>query len=161
MIIYFLRHGDAVEGADLQDPERPLSDLGQRQASAVGRFLHSTNALIDYVLCSPLVRAKQTAETLMQDLGPLPMRSTDTLISSSNPGDILLELQKLKKERVLLVGHEPHLSKTISLLLSGDSRTRIEMRKGSLACVSMPSAIGAERGVLRWLVSSEQLMKKD
>ncbi len=33
MLIYFLRHGDASSDSRLHDSERPLTDLGVRQAT--------------------------------------------------------------------------------------------------------------------------------
>jgi phosphohistidine phosphatase SixA len=69
-------------------------------------------------------------------------------------------LQKLKEKGVLLVGHEPHLSGTISLLLFGREQSVVEMRKCSLACVSATPPIGKGGAVLRWLLTSELTMKK-
>lgn len=159
MVIYFLRHGDAVANAQVHDGERPLSDLGRRQATAVGHFLYATKTVIEVILCSPLARAQQTAEAVQRELGSMPIRSTDSLISSSNPRDILFELQKLHTERVLLVGHEPHLSKTISLFLFGDARSKIEMRPCSLACVTTPPPLEEGRGFLQWLLPLDITVK--
>jgi phosphohistidine phosphatase SixA len=92
-------------------------------------------------------------------LGQVPIQTTELLLSSGDPREIVRELEKYPVRGALLVGHEPHLSRTISLLLWGDIRSRVEMKKCSLACVSTPDPLEEGRGVLQWLVSSEQTLK--
>ncbi|HTY37606.1 MAG TPA: phosphohistidine phosphatase SixA [Bacteroidota bacterium] len=155
MMIYLLRHGDALDGARYDDAGRPLSQFGLRQASAVGSFLASNKSEISLAFCSPLVRARQTTEAVVRALGELPTRISDALHSSSDPKEILDELKTCGSNTVLLVGHEPHLSRTISLLLWGDGRSRVSMRTCSLACVSTPDPPEKGSGVLQWLVESK------
>lgn len=159
MIIYLLRHGDAGNTPQGQNSDPPLSDFGQRQATAAGRYLARTNAEIGQILCSTMLRARQTAERVQREFPAVPVRATESLVSSSDPRDIILELQKSAFKSVLLVGHEPHLSRTISLLLWGDTRSRLEMRKCSLACVSVPVPVEEGGGTLQWLLSSDQTMR--
>jgi phosphohistidine phosphatase len=159
MTIFLLRHGDAVDAARFEDNERPLSDFGQQQASAVGRYLAGLQSGIQQIYCSPLLRARQTGEAVRQELGQVPIQTTELLLSSGDPREIVRELEKYPVRGALLVGHEPHLSRTISLLLWGDIRSRVEMKKCSLACVSTPDPLEEGRGVLQWLVSSEQTLK--
>jgi phosphohistidine phosphatase len=159
MIIYFLRHGDATESPSLHDSDRPLSEFGEHQASSVGHFLSKVDRGIKQILTSPLVRAQQSAEAVQRELGPIPIQPTEHLTSSSDPRNIIRELQKANTGTVLLVGHEPHLSRTISLLISGDARTVVEMRKGSLACVSTPDPLKEGAGILQWLLPSERTLK--
>lgn len=160
MILYLLRHGDAVDAARFEDSERPLSDFGLRQASAVGSYLSGSQSGIRQIYCSPLLRARQTGEAVRRELGQVPIQTTELLLSSGDPREIVRELQKNPVPGVLLVGHEPHLSRTISLLLWGDIRSRVEMKKCSLACISTPDPLEEGSGVLQWLVSSDQTLKE-
>ncbi|MDP2883856.1 MAG: phosphohistidine phosphatase SixA [Ignavibacteria bacterium] len=159
MTIFLLRHGDAVDTAAVHDSDRPLSNFGQRQATAAGRYLAKTNAEIGQILCSTSLRARQTAEAIQRELPSVPVGATELLASSSDPRDIIHELQKTSFKSVLMVGHEPHLSRTLSLLLWGDPRSRIEMKKCSLACISVSDPLEEGRGVLQWLLSSDQTMR--
>ena len=159
MIIYFLRHGDASDSPSFQDSDRPLSEFGVRQASSVGHFLGNVDRGIKEILTSPLVRAQQSAEAVQREIGPVPIHPTEHLTSSSDPRIIIRELQRTDKGPVLLVGHEPHLSKTISLLISGDTNTVVEMRKASLACVSTDDPLKEGGGILQWLLPSERTLK--
>lgn len=159
MTIYILRHGDATESITLHDSERPLSDLGKRQVTAAGKFLHSLPQQPSAILCSALLRAVQTAEVIQQELDAHPPRISEFLTPSSDPRQILEELNKLRDDAILLVGHEPHVSATISLLISGNEQARIEMKKGSLACIEVGRPIGKGAGVLRWLATVHQMMQ--
>jgi phosphohistidine phosphatase len=160
MILYVLRHGEAIRDSQVHDSDRPLSDFGKQQAVAVGRFLRTGNTGIQHILCSPLLRAQQTVAALLKETGTIPLRTTEHLTSSSDPKHILKELSELNKERVLLVGHEPHLSTMISLLLSGDERSRVMMRPCSLACMSVLDPMDHNRGLLQLLIHSEQFMDR-
>ncbi len=158
MTLYFLRHGDAIRDTQVRDSDRPLSDSGQQQAIAAGRFLRAAKAGIEHILCSPLLRAQQTAAAVLHEIGPLPLQTTEHLTSSSDPRHILRELSELDMETVLLIGHEPHLSTTISALLAGDERGRVMMRPGSLACISAVAPPEYNRALLRWLIHPEQML---
>src|SRR3989338_5958697 len=117
MTLYFLRHGDAVENSSLQDRDRPLSELGRQQAAMAGRYLRNLQPTVDLILCSPLLRTRQTAETVQTEVGNVSVFTAESLVSSANPLELLKDLCTRSTEVILLVGHEPHLSKTISLLI--------------------------------------------
>jgi 2,3-bisphosphoglycerate-dependent phosphoglycerate mutase len=64
--IYLIRHADALPGAEEVTPggydDQPLSELGRRQARALGERLRDTHLAAVY--SSPLGRARQTAEAV-------------------------------------------------------------------------------------------------
>jgi phosphohistidine phosphatase SixA len=158
MTLYFLRHGDAIRDTFIHDSDRPLSDSGREQAAAVGRFLRAGKTGIEHILCSPLLRAQQTAAGILSEIGPVPLSTTEHLTSSSDPRHILREISDLNKEIVLLIGHEPHLSTTISVLLAGDERSRVMMRPCSLACLSAVASPESGKALLQWLIHPEQML---
>lgn len=157
MTLYFLRHGDAVESSTLHDSERPLSELGQYQGTVAGRFLRSLNASISLILASPLLRAQQMAAAVRQEIGDVPLTTSEYLVASSDPRQIVEQFGKLSTQSVALVGHEPHLSKTISILISGSEAQCVEMKKGSLACLEVPTPVERGQGVLNWLLTAKQM----
>jgi broad specificity phosphatase PhoE len=72
--IYVVRHGETVwnvEGRRQGSLDSPLTPRGVEQAGAAGRALrHALGARRDVVLeCSPLGRARRTAEILCRELG--------------------------------------------------------------------------------------------
>jgi phosphohistidine phosphatase len=159
MRLYFLRHGEAADPAAYSDEERPLSEAGRHQASAVARFFSDRGLRLDTILCSPLLRARQTAEAVQAAYAALPLKTSENLLSSADPLAILEELGTSRADDLLLVGHEPHLSKTISRLLGLDSKKGVEMKTCTLACIVATPPPGPGRGMLIWLLPSGELMR--
>jgi 2,3-bisphosphoglycerate-dependent phosphoglycerate mutase len=69
--IYLIRHADALPGADEVTPggydDQPLSELGRRQARALGERLR--DARLAAIYSSPIGRARQTAEAIGSEAG--------------------------------------------------------------------------------------------
>ncbi len=65
----FVRHGQSQANADgiLADPHSPLTEEGLKQARRTGYELRGMG--IKTVVCSPFLRAQQTAETIAGELG--------------------------------------------------------------------------------------------
>ncbi|MBI1804181.1 MAG: phosphohistidine phosphatase SixA [Ignavibacteriae bacterium] len=154
MLLLLLRHGDALDTALDGDALRPLSPHGEEQARAQGNLLQSLALQPDIILTSPLLRAQQTAEIVRQLLGVATISMTEHLTPSSDHRQTVQQLNALGKERVLLVGHEPHLGTFISLLVTGSRNAQIEMKKGSLACVDIEVPVRYGEGNLVWLFTA-------
>ena len=143
MLLYFLRHADAI-----YEGERPLSAKGRKQMQQVSAFVKRTKIEVKGLLTSPLLRAKETAELVAPALGVTPCVSK--LLDS---GASLADLQELVKQcpadcGVMLVGHEPDFSEIIEALTGG----QVEMKKAALALVECEE-VAEGAGVLRWLVA--------
>src|SRR4030095_5076887 len=71
MNLYLMRHGLAVErgtpGYD-SDRERPLTPKGERKVRRVADALAKLEISFEAILSSPLVRARQTAEALGEEM---------------------------------------------------------------------------------------------
>jgi phosphohistidine phosphatase len=155
MHIFFLRHGDASSDSRYDDGERPLTDLGIRQATLVGSLLQRMNVVIDVALSSPLKRAQDTASIVLSNIHNRQIAVSELLMSGADPRQLFEHLNKLKVSLVFLVGHEPYLSETISLLISGNRKVEIEMRKCSLALVEISIPIHPGSGILKFLIPVE------
>ena len=150
MELYFLRHGDALTGESWKgkDGERPLSAPGaalmEREAAAIARLC----AHADVILCSPFLRARQTAEIVVRKLGRHELLEVEERLS---PGFGVDELAAILRERhragaLMLVGHEPDFSRVISACIGGG---RVEVKKGSLLRVDLEKTSSLS-GVLAW-----------
>lgn len=119
--VFLIRHAEAIdETLELRDPHRHLTDRGREQARALGERLRWHDCVPTYVWSSPLVRAVQTAELVLANLG-----GTVAVVAAPAlaPGDdVRLLVQRLNKlggdEVVMIVGHEPILA-GLGALLTG------------------------------------------
>jgi phosphohistidine phosphatase len=159
MLIYFLRHGDASSNSRYHDTERPLTDLGSKQASYVGKFLHSTKTHINIILTSPLTRACETGAIVQSTIRAPRMETTEFLVNGSNQKQLFRQITAFNVESVLLVGHEPFLSETIAILIGRDPKTDIEMKKCSLALVEVLEPVQPGSGTLKQLIHVETIAK--
>lgn len=137
MLLYLLRHGIAEDhGSRASDAERELTDLGRERARAVLLAAKKMKlAAPDLVIASPLIRAQQTAEIAMEIFAKSAKFETSDLITpmSDVTETMALITDRAKKyDRIMLVGHDPHLSSFGSALL-GSSTIVMEMKKASLA----------------------------
>lgn len=112
MKLYLIRHAHAVdEGPRLVDEHRYLTHKGRRVAREVGARLLAEGVTFDAVLCSPLVRAVQTAELLAErvagftgEIEALPP------LSPGIPVRVAAGELASRGNSVAVVGHEPGIS---------------------------------------------------
>lgn len=83
--------------------------------------------------------------------------ASEHLVPSSDQRNIIELLNSRDASVVLLVGHEPHLSSLLSVLIVNSRLARIEMRKASLGCVETATPIEKGKGMLRWILTIEQM----
>jgi phosphohistidine phosphatase len=134
MQIHLLRHAEAeVVSPSGRDADRRLTDDGEKRMKAVARAIARLQPEYDLVLCSPYVRARQTAEPVVHACrAPEPV-ITEYLLPGAPPEEILHELARRRPQSVLLVGHQPHLGLLFGRLLLGRDGLELPMKKASLA----------------------------
>jgi phosphohistidine phosphatase len=154
MIVYFLRHANAGQKRvnPVQDHKRALDKEGIEQCRYVGRLLNGLDTHVDLILSSPLKRATQTAAMVGNEIDyEQRIEKTPAL----HPGAAYESFRQLLfkiggLEAVMVVGHNPNMSKFLSLLVTaGLSEHVVDMKKGSVARVEM----GPKRSELIWLVT--------
>src|SRR5688572_20399354 len=137
MDLYFLRHGIATapDGWDPEhDDDRPLTDDGIAKSEATGRRLAALGIKLDAVLTSPLARARQTAEIVAQALGLEVVEEPALGPGFAERAAAALVDRHAGARGLMLVGHEPDFSTTISALIGGG---HVLMKKGALARVAI------------------------
>lgn len=145
MEIIFLRHAPAGEreewaGTGRPDSERPLTTDGRKRAREAAKGLARLIETADLVATSPWARAKETAEIAAKALGA-PLVETNFLLPHRSPSSLAGWLSGLDGERVVLVGHEPHLSKVVSWLLSASaSRSLVALKKAQAIMLATSKA---------------------
>jgi phosphohistidine phosphatase len=150
MDCYLARHAQATSEA--QDPRRPLSDAGRREAEKVARAAAAREVKIFAIFHSDKLRARETAEIFGRYL--LPAQGVREIKGLGPDDDPILAKAELEAalEPVMLVGHLPHMGRLASLLVAGDpERAVVDFPSGALVCVS--SARG--KWALRWSLTPE------
>jgi phosphohistidine phosphatase len=159
MNLYLLRHGLAVERTIPEfklDSDRPLTPDGRKKLKRLGAVLAHAEISFDLILTSPYVRARQTAEIMANALGS---EKRVEISGHLAPGNHLKGLVEDLKRRtqplndVLLVGHEPDLSRTTSILVTGKPGLPLEFKKGGLCKLEIATLLHGPCAALQWLVT--------
>lgn len=155
--LYFLRHGQAGNRDEWQgdDSARPLTTEGKRRMKAEAAAIRKLDLGLDMILSSPLVRARATAEIVAEAVGPSARLLIEPRLAPGfgpRPLKALLTAHR-GAAALMLVGHEPDFSQTISHLIGGG---RLDVKKGALALVELEDRI-ALAGRLVWLVPPRAL----
>jgi phosphohistidine phosphatase len=151
----------ADDPAVSQDSERSLTNKGVKRMRRAARGLQHLKIPFEAVLTSPVLRARQTAEIVAASLGiEAQLEETSGLAPESTVEHLLFSLTRYQdREHLLLVGHEPLLSRTMASLLCGSSAKIMEIavRKGSLCRIEIDGMPPKNPGILHWFLTSKQL----
>ncbi len=163
MNIFILRHGLAVEPGSAgfaTDFERPLTPKGERKLWKIAQSFEALELSFDWILSSPYVRARQTAEIVAETMDLGKRVELSELLAPAGSSKKLIEMINRREpppDNVLLVGHEPYLSDLISLLISGSAGVVVTMKKGTLCKLTTASLEHGSCAALEWLLSPKQL----
>jgi phosphohistidine phosphatase len=115
-----IRHAKSSwETPELDDRQRPLNKRGLRDAPFMGQQLALRKLSPDRILCSPALRATQTAQLIAAAVGydsaGIEIREA---LYMQGPGAMLEILRALDTDwqRVYLVGHNPDITALVSVL---------------------------------------------
>ncbi len=126
------------------------------------RGMKEARLSFDLILSSPYTRARQTAEIVAQIFHRTNrLALSTTLAADGNPKELIDELRRRHRQRkkILLVGHEPYLSRLISLLISGDTSIAIDLKKGGLCKLSVAALHYGRCATLEWLLTPRQMVR--
>jgi phosphohistidine phosphatase len=153
MKLFLLRHGKA-DWPDWERPddERPLTDEGVAEMQTVSGALKRLKVGPDLILTSPLPRALRTAEIAAKALG-VPVEQRVEL----QPGFTRRQCEAILAARpefdVMLVGHEPDLSR----LIRSFTGARVKFSKAATAAIELGDDMPAPR--LLWLFPAKTLIR--
>ena len=158
MRLYFLRHGLAGDSREWKgdDFARPLTEEGIVKMKRTAETCAKLELDLHLILTSPLVRAYQTAEIVARQLKMQDKLVKDERLGSRFGIKFLAEIlaEHSKADSLMLVGHEPGMSDTVSHLIGGG---RVVFKKGALACVELSDAKSL-KGELVWLLPPKVLV---
>lgn len=152
MRLLIIRHGIAVPRGtpDIPDDERPLTRRGRRRFRSAARGLSELLKRPDFVLSSPLPRARQTADLAARQWGKRVEVIEEPALAGGSVEDISAMLARYPGEStVAIVGHEPDLSELLARILGTSHDERLTFKKGGAAFVELPGS-ALEGGALLW-----------
>ncbi len=162
MKLYLLRHGialDRIGGAIKSDADRPLTKEGEVQTSQVALGLAKIGVKANLVISSPLVRARQTADIILDILA----KGTQMQITNSlAPGCIVSDLYKFllpfsQLEEIFLVGHEPDMGRIAGTLLWAGPDLHIPFKKAGVCRIDIVDVPPSRPGILKWFLTPKIL----
>jgi phosphohistidine phosphatase len=122
--------------------------------------------ILDYVpeavLSSPLLRARQTAELLLEIFGKgIEFKTTPSLAPSGSRQDLYREiaLYDKKLKSLMLVGHQPSLGEIAGEIAWGSPDRYVEFKKGGACLIDLESVRGVPKGKLISLLTPSILRK--
>jgi phosphohistidine phosphatase len=152
MNLYLVRHSEAqaIGGMILRDADRPLSPKGERDAAIVGRLLATVDPSVRTIGCSPLERARQTAEIVASQFPTPPVvHPWPVLEPGMTLRDVLAQVTEQEDSSLILIAHQPDITEFLCWLVA-DGPAEIAFPPGSVASV-LVSATGGAR--LQWIVT--------
>lgn len=143
--VFLVQHGIA-EPSEV-NPNRPLSNEGRRQLERVVRHLKSKGIVINKVAHSGKLRAAQSAEIFADFL------NVDQIVMQPgmNPNDDCNELiQQLVEDRVMYIGHLPHLDRVVAQLFHAAPATSVlQFQNAAVACLQLER----DKAMLAWYLT--------
>lgn len=160
MKLVVVRHAAAVERSpDISEETRYLTPEGRVFFRKTARTMLKNGVEPGLILTSPLLRAVQTADILVETLaysGPFIVR--DEL----RPGFDIQDLEKLlddypSVDELVLVGHEPDLSTLVAFLISRPGG--FNFKKGAAVKLKIDPSNLPDSTAFKWLVFGKKLVE--
>ncbi|MBK6692240.1 MAG: histidine phosphatase family protein [Myxococcales bacterium] len=155
MDLFIMRHGPAEDASHTGlDSDRALTPKGRERVRLVARELIRLGEVPTLLLTSPLVRARETAEIVVQELSLAPYVEDKSLGMTGRAGALAEDLIKKRVSGRMLVGHEPELSSLVAALTGH----RVHMEKAMVVAVRIDGGRG--RHALRFVLEPKTLHQK-
>ncbi|ARM75628.1 phosphohistidine phosphatase SixA [Acidianus manzaensis] len=153
--ILIVRHGDAEPKIDgKEDKDRKLVKKGIKQMKRIANFIDEMEYNIDRIITSPYIRAYQSAEAILDELGidDKKIETMDELSPDKDPSSFIEKMKEFAdNSTIMIVGHEPYLSNYIKLITGGE----VEIKKGGIAVVEY--SLADNKGELKMLLTQKVL----
>jgi phosphohistidine phosphatase len=147
MYLYLIRHGIAEDPDPLLDPivsdeSRVLTKIGRKKVAQVADRLKRLDITFDLIITSPLIRAQQTADILIEkQISPKLEISEDLKPTGNLPAWLMAWNARLPHTNIstlALIGHEPNLSNWAELSIFGKVCHKLVLKKGGMIGLKFP-----------------------
>ena len=164
MELYLIRHGIAQEAtSNIKDEERSLTEYGRKRTQKVAQRLKSLDLSFDLIATSPLVRARETAEILISTGLSSQLEQCSYLAPGGNVQDWIAQWLTPKNyppsTRLALVGHQPCLSNWAEILVWGEAKNSLVLKKaGTIGIETTESVSLVGSCQMFWLTPPKYLL---
>lgn len=152
MLILLLRHGQAENHA-ASDQARPLTERGREDNQATASQLVPRQPDITAAMVSPYLRARQTADDIAAFYPGLDFLETEALVPEASLDALVALLSETGSsgdhESLLLVGHNPLISRLMSWLVEGEHSAGRYLDTSQLVCIETP-VVAPACGVIKY-----------
>lgn len=160
--LFIMRHGIALDRTSplaSDDAARPLTPQGRKRVARIAAELLKLGYAFDWIVCSPLVRAAETAKIVAAVQKPSPpVDVCAALRPGASREDVLGFLAKNPdRKRVMLVGHEPDLSALAGRLIGAGRDANLEFKKGGCCLIEYDGLPSRYSGRLVWWLTPRAL----
>ena len=164
MELFVIRHAIAEplgRRNEFTDEKRALIVEGRNRMREVVKGLIKLGVEFDLILTSPLARAVETAEIIATAVGlsKKEIKQSVNLAPGASAEHLFAEIKShAGVEAIALIGHQPDLGGLISRIIqSGGGALSIQLKKGSVCCLSVTETVPTLRGDMVWLLTPRQL----
>lgn len=164
MELYLIRHGIAEERReDIREEERKLTKEGRHKTEKVAQRLFELDLKFDLILSSPLTRALETAEILIKAGLGEKFEESNYLAPGGNisnwVADWLQPQNYSPNTKLAVVGHEPDLGNWAEILLWGETKGSLVLKKAGTIGIKLPeTGYPLGRSQMFWLTPPKYLL---
>jgi phosphohistidine phosphatase len=145
VIVYLLRHAKSSwKEHGLADHDRPLAPRGRRAAKAIGRYLRKHHIEPELVLCSMVVRARET----LKRVGPGGEHRFERDLYAADAATLLARIQGVRAASVMLIAHNPGIQDLAIGLARDAPELEEKFPTGALATISFETTPAWHAGEL-------------
>jgi len=164
MDVILIRHAKAGTRDPNSWPDddlRPLTAEGQVEHRAVMRIAKKMGVKFDFLVSSPLKRARETADivALTYRWAEEPQVAAELGHAYSVPAVMKLLAKFPPDSRVALVGHEPDFSTLATTLIGGKTGLGLEIKKSGIVGIRFEGPAEPGAGTLIYLLKPSHLRK--
>ena len=134
MRLYIVRHAIAAPHGTpgIPDDDRPLTEEGIKKMRQAAAGLRSLDYIPELILSSPLIRARQTAEILLEAFGKgIELKILPALAPSGIRRELYQAIASYEKrlKSLMLVGHQPSLGEIAGEIIGGTPDCSLNSRR--------------------------------
>ncbi len=153
MKLYIVRHAIAVPRGTPgpQDDDRPLTDEGIQKMRQAAAGLKSLDYVPQLILSSPLLRARQTADILLEAFkNEIKIKILTALAPAAARQNLYnsIEAYENKLKSLMLVGHQPSLGEMAGEIAWGSAEHFVELKKGGVCVIELERMGNPPKGTM-------------